>query len=153
MFLGLEIGSWAEWFGAFASFLAVVTALFLPYFSNKASARISYEPSYSNSQNSNTKKLDSFTIRIYNKGGVPFQITEIGLSVKENLNIILDDKYSCLYLNSKSIYEVEVVLTGIKRTLIDKIGNCEVYRLQPYMIDGSRKRFKGKKIEIKKSDF
>lgn len=153
MFLGLEIGSWAEWAGAITSLLAVLTALFLPYFSNKVSVKISSEPYYRKLPNSDTKKLSSFMIRIYNKGGVPFQITEIGLAMKGNSNIILQYEDEAVYLNPKTTHTREAVVCTLKKPILNVMGDCEIYTLQPYMIDGSRKLFRGKKIKIKKSDF
>lgn len=153
LFLGLEIGSWAEWAGAITSLLAVLTALFLPYFSNKVSVKISSEPQFGRSLNSDTKKLSSFMIGIYNQGGVPFQITEIGLAMKGSLNIKLRGDFKAIYITPKTIYEQEAIVSTLKNSIVKHMGDREIYILQPYIIDGSGKRFTGKKIKIKKSDF
>jgi hypothetical protein len=152
LFLGLELGSWAEWSGAIASFLAVVVALFLPYFSNKTRVKVRTKSGYSVHENPNDVKLYGITINVYNKGGNPVLIKDVGFLIKGKKHISFPN-HTNLYLNPKDVHEEGILFDQLKETALKYMGDHKKYKFQPYILDGNDKYFKGKRFKIYKSTF
>ncbi|QGZ70120.1 hypothetical protein GQS62_04565 [Pediococcus pentosaceus] len=141
MFLGLEVGSWAEWFGAIASFLAVLVALFLPYIDKRDKVKITVIR-YVNDKDSDRMGVK---IEIYNRGSTPFLIKTAGFLKDDTVY-----KASGVekYLDSKDVcgffYPVD------ENSIKWFFAESEKIVVYPCIVAGSGSVLKGKEIVIKK---
>lgn len=141
-----------EWLGAIASFLAVVVALFLPYFSNRTKVKVSTKYSYFLYENCKDVNLSGIIIKIYNKGGTPVLVKDVGFLIKDKKHLSFPDHKS-LYLSSKDVHEEGLLFDELKETVLKFMGDHKKYTFLPYMLDGNEKYFKGKKFKMSRSEF
>lgn len=143
LFLGLEVGSWADWFGAVGTILAVVVAVLAPYYVNRPKVKTSqgsdyYTPSIT---------LRNLRVKALNVGRVPIKITDLGFNIGNTGQHFGVQENISEYLQQNDDVEGSIKAANMFLSLTDKFPNQKMFDLVPYARSSQGKYYKGKPLK------
>ncbi|MCV3315963.1 hypothetical protein NVV78_08425 [Pediococcus ethanolidurans] len=143
LFWGLEVGSWADWFGAVGTILAVIVAVLAPYYVNRPKVKTSqgsdyYTPSIT---------LRNLRVKALNVGRVPIKITDLGFNIGNTGQHFGVQENISEYLQQNDDVEGNIKAADVIISLTDKFPNQKMFVLVPYARSSQGKYYKGKPLK------
>ncbi|QLE63999.1 hypothetical protein LROSL1_1182 [Furfurilactobacillus rossiae] len=142
-FWGIEIGSWAEWFGAVGTIGAVVTTMFLQHRQGKVRIKVNCKTNYSVPE----MILLDYVIEAINVGPIPTEITAAGFLLSDKRHIgFYHEKYP-VRLEQEESHEFKEKGQAILATAQAEHFS-EKFSIWPYVRNSRGQIFKTKRIKI-----
>lgn len=127
-FLGLEVGSWADWFGAVETISAVLATLSITRRSGKVRIKVKTATEYVTPEIT----LQSYVVQAINVGQIPTDIVSAGFLLKDGRHMgFSKEKYPCR-IDQEEIKEFREAGIAIFQTVNVK-EFPESIKMRPYI--------------------
>lgn len=144
-FLGLEVGSWADWVGAIGTIMAVFVAVYLPYKATRPKGKAKLSSLYYTPQ----VELMGFKVSFYNTGATAINVSDLSIGIVGNTKrLFLSAEFSEGVIQPGEGYSTGGNAVGIYEALKGIYGLDSKVKIYPKVTDSIGNIYKGKKMTL-----